>query len=253
MTISSAGAHAGATLVPALLFSLTLLWGGHIRLARLFGPGGHRSLVSLGAGMAAAYVFVHLMPELHGARHAFAESTSAALRHEGMAIYFVSLVGFLSFYGLDHLGPRRRRASARGADVTGPLGYRLHVGGYAVYAGLIGYLLVHRLEESASSIWLYTAAMAMHFLGIDHSLRELHEHAYQRSGRLVLAAAVLAGWGAGQAVALPTAATALLLAAVSGAVIMNSLVNELPSEAEGRLAPFLAGGLLYGAAMLPLG
>jgi hypothetical protein len=42
------------------------------------------------------------MPELHGLRRSFAESVSVTLRYEGMAVYFVALVGFLTFYGLEH-------------------------------------------------------------------------------------------------------------------------------------------------------
>ena len=34
---------------------------------------------------------------------------------------------------------------------------------------------------------------------------------------------------------------------------MNSLISELPSEKDGRFLPFLAGGLLYGVILLPLG
>jgi len=44
-----------------------------------------------------------------------------------------------------------------------------------------------------------------------------------------------------------------LVAFISGAVIMNSAVTELPSEKDGRFGPFLAGGLIYAALLLPLG
>ena len=47
-----------------------------------------------------AYGRAHLLPELHGARERFAESASVTLRYEGMAIYFLALLGFLLFYGL---------------------------------------------------------------------------------------------------------------------------------------------------------
>jgi hypothetical protein len=46
---------------------------------------------------------------------------------------------------------------------------------------------------------------------------------------------------------------ALLVAFVSGAVIMNSAIMELPSGKEGRFVPFMIGGLLYGLILLPLG
>jgi hypothetical protein len=45
---------------------------------------------------------------------------------------------------------------------------------------------------------------------------------------------------------------ALLLAFVSGAVIMNSLIMELPEGKDGRFLPFVAGGILYALLLLPL-
>jgi hypothetical protein len=36
-----------------------------------------------------------------------------------------------------------------------------------------------------------------------------------------------------------------LLGFVSGAVIMNSMIMELPSEKEGKFIPFLLGGIVY--------
>ncbi len=43
--------------------------------------------------------------------------------------------------------------------------------------------------------------------------------------------------------ALPVLVLALLVAFISGSIIMNSLITELPSEKDGRFLPFLAGGL----------
>ena len=43
------------------------------------------------------------------------------------------------------------------------------------------------------------------------------------------------------------------MAFISGAVIMNSALMELPSEKDGRFLPFVLGGVLYGLLLLPLG
>lgn len=71
------------------------MWGDQVHPLRAL-IRDRRSRISFGAGMCAAYVFVHVMPEVHGARRAFAESVSMTLRFEGMAIYFLALVGFLN-------------------------------------------------------------------------------------------------------------------------------------------------------------
>jgi hypothetical protein len=211
---------------------------------------GHRNAISFGAGMTSAYVFVHVMPEMHGAREAFAKSVSIELRYEGMAIYFVGLLGFLVFYGLDHL---RQRANATADSEEDRAAFKIHLGGFAAYVGLISYLLVHLLEETPGSIVLYAVAISLHFLTVDHSLREEYGAAYDSAGRYLLASAALLGWGLGQAMALPTHVVAMLVAFISGAIMVNSMISELPADKDGRFVPFMLGGLLYGLILLPLG
>ncbi len=61
--------------------------------------------------------------------------------------------------------------------------------------------------------------------------------------RFVLAGASLLGWGVGLVVALPNSVLTLLMAFVSGVIIMNSTIMRLPSEKDGRFLPVLVGGL----------
>lgn len=231
----------------ASLFAATFLLGDRVRpFQALVSP---RSIVSFGGGMAAAYVFMHVMPELHGARVAFTESVSTVLPYEGKAVYFFALAGFLAFYGLDHL-----RAQLRQAEVSGEVSraFKFHIGGFAAYVWLIAYLLVRSIEKSETSTALYAVAISFHFLALAHDLSHEYGAAYQRIGRFVLTAMALLGWVAGLLFALPGAVLTLLLAFISGAVIMNSLIMELPSEKDGRFWPFMAGGLLYGLILWPL-
>jgi len=225
------------------LFAATFVAGGRMHPLRLF-TADQRSAVSLGAGMSAAYVFVHLLPELQEARHTLAEAV--ALRYEGMAVYFLALVGFLVFYGLDHL----RESAGEGDKVE--QAYRIHLSGFAAYVALVAYLLVRNLEKSPLALAAYVLAMVCHFLAIDHALREEHGAAFDRTGRFALAGTCVLGWAAGLLFAVPAFGLALLLAFVSGAVIMNSAVMELPSEQDGRFWPFVMGGVAYGLLLLPL-
>src|ERR1700735_4218309 len=89
-----------------------------------------RSAVSFGAGVATAYVFVRVMPELNSARHAFSESTSLPLRYEGMFIFYISLIGFLLFYGLDHLRKRLHQSSSKERVGTS---FKISITGFAAY------------------------------------------------------------------------------------------------------------------------
>jgi hypothetical protein len=233
----------------ALLFAATFLVGDRVHPFRPL-VRDRRSVVSFGAGVSAAYVFVRLLPELSGARRHFVESFDAPLRFNGMAIYFLALVGFLVFYGLDHLRARLGESDNAGASGRS---FRLHVGGFAAYVGLVSYLLVNSLEETPTSTALYALAIAFHFLSVEHALRREHGATFERSGRFMLAGMAILGWLAGLAFTLSPYVLALLVAFLSGAIIMNSLITELPSGKDGRFLPFVAGGAAYGLLLLPLG
>lgn len=233
----------------ALLFAAVFVIGGRVHPLRSVIPD-RRSMVSFSGGMAAAYVFMHLMPEMHEARLTFSESISQHLPYRGMAIYFVALVGFLSFYSLDRLHAHLRETAEAGQEVRA---FHLHLVGFAGYVALMSYLLVRKSESSLASTVLYAAAFAAHFLVLEHNLSEEHGADWKRTGRWVLAAMCLIGWGMGVSFELPDFFLALLIAFVSGAVIMTSTVMELPSGKDGRFVPFSLGGLLYGLLLLPLG
>ncbi|MDO6443614.1 hypothetical protein [Marinobacter sp. 2_MG-2023] len=229
----------------ALLFAATFMFGGQFRpFGRLITD--QRSLISFAAGSSAAYVFVHLMPELDEVRHTFLESVKFSIHLEGEAIYFIALIGFLFFYGLQHL-----RTRFAGGD-KGDLDFKIHVGGFAAYVWLVSYLLANQLKESADSILLYSIAMALHFLSIDYALREEHDRNYQTKGRRLLAGMAIFGWGTGVLFALSDGFMAALTAFISGAIIMNSAVSELPQQKDGRFMPFLLGGVIYALILLPL-
>jgi hypothetical protein len=233
----------------ALCFAAIFLFGGRVHPLRALGFD-RRSLVSFAAGMSAAYVFVHLMPEMHAAREALVESSSQSLRHDGMAVYFLGLAGFLAVYGLERLRAHLRRSASH---VDGEVrAFRMHIGGFAAYVFLMSCLLLRGLEAEPTEVGLYAVAIGAHFLALEHSLHEEHGSAWHRRGRWVLATMCLLGWAAGAFLPLSHGLLALLVAFVSGAVIMTSAVMELPDDKDGRFLPFLGGGLLYGLLLLPL-
>ena len=127
------------------------------------------------------------------------------------------------------------------------MGYRLQLGGFATYSGLVGYLMVH--QRPLPTV-LYVVAMALHFLSIDHSLGREYGAAYHRIGRWVLAAAVLLGGATGIATSMSEELLATLLGLNSGGVIINSMIMELPTEKEGRFWPFCFGAVAYSVLLL---
>jgi len=233
-----------------LLFAGVFLAGGRVHPLRLF-TGSRRSALSFGAGVSTAYVFVRVLPELHDARMDVVEAMSGGpLPFEGKIIYFLALLGFLSFYGLDHLRARLGEGEGEGREQAS---FRLHLAGFGAYVALLAYLLVRDPFESTALLALYAVTIAVHLLGVDHSLRLEHGPAYERSGRFVLAGMAAFGWVLGLVIALQPVVTASLVAIISGAIIMNSAIMELPPEKDGRFVPFVTGGMVYGALLMLVG
>jgi len=230
------------TAAAAVAFALAFLLGSSFQpFSRTI--ASRNATLSFFGGMSSAYVFVHMMPELERARGDWVTFGRVRLFNEGIGVYFLALVGFMAFYGLNHL---RGSRTAESTELPRRVEFRLHLGEFAAYVWMIAYLLVNNPHQSAETIVLYTVAMCAHFLGIDHSLNEEHGDLYQRVGRYVLAATALVGWGMGVLLPMPRDIVALLVAFLSGAIIMNAALMELPSTRQERFLWFVAGGVIYG-------
>jgi hypothetical protein len=244
-----------ATLAAAFLFTAIFLFGGKLHKPAWISRH-HRKALSFGAGVSVAYVFIHLLPELAAARDVFSEITEhLSLPFPEHRVYLSAMLGFIVFYGLDHMVAWSRKTGAVSASdkSSGDTIFWLHIGGFSVYVWLVSYLMVRSIEEETIPIALYAVAMGFHFLLLEHSLRHEHASTFDRAGRYVLAIAPLAGWIMGVAMDLPKSVVITLLGIISGAIIMNTLIMELPKEKEGKFWPFLLGGILYGAILLLLG
>lgn len=116
-----------------------------------------------------------------------------------LEIYLAALAGLAVFYGLERAvrGSRARRAATEAKDQPEPHVFWLHVGSFALYNVLIGYLLLHREGKGYGSLALYAIAMAFHFMTNDFGLRQDYKTAYDRAARWLLAAGTLGGWALG--------------------------------------------------------
>lgn len=236
-----------AAFIAALGLALVHLYAGKLR----FLEGTPRSTwLSVAGGVSVAYVFVHLLPEMSEAQETLAEALGSTLGFLENHGYLVALVGLVVFYGLERAAKASRKARGGEAQATSPWVFWLHIGSFALYNLLVGYLLVRRPEQGLWELILFFTAMALHFMVNDFGLREHHKAAYTRSGRWLLAAAVLLGWLLALFGEASEAVLALLLAFLAGGVILNVLKEELPAERESRFWPFAFGTAAYTALLL---
>ncbi|HRK95714.1 MAG TPA: hypothetical protein PK694_05275 [Rhodospirillales bacterium] len=209
--------------------------------------------LSAAGGVAVAYVFLHILPELATHEQIFAEGLGASAATAEALVYLTALAGLSAFYGLERAATvlRVRRAGGRsGEDGVETRIFWLHIGSFGLYNLLIGYLLVHREEAGPWSLAVYFVAMGLHFVTSDFGLRIDHAHRYDATVRWILVTAVLAGWALGLATTIPQVAVGFAFAFLAGAVVLNVLKEELPEQRQSRFWPFLLGAAGYAAIML---
>jgi hypothetical protein len=208
--------------------------------------------LSFAGGVAVAYVFLHIMPELAEHQETFAEGLELGESAAEILVYAVALLGLAAFYGLERAVKAergRRKRESRGESAV----FWLHIGSFGLYNVLIGYLLLHRQEQGVGPLIVYFIAMGLHFVTNDFGLRQDHKEVYDRRGRWIIAAAVLLGWALGLVVALHETAVGFLFAFLGGGIVLNVLKEELPEERESRFFPFAGGVIGYAALLTVIG
>jgi hypothetical protein len=228
-----------------LALACVYVFGKYLRISS---PENGQRWLSAAAGASVAYVFVRALPEMGEAQEVFTRVTfDRGLPFPELHVYTAALIGFLFFYGLEHMASRHGAPDRVRSDEAAPLAYRLQLGGFALYSALVGYLMVH---QRTLPTLLYLIAMALHFLAVDHSLEHEYGSPYEHSGKWLLAAAILAGGLAGILTSMPEELLATLLGLNAGGVIINSMIMELPTEKEGRFWPFCLGAIAYSLLLL---
>lgn len=208
--------------------------------------------LSIAGGVSVAYVFIHILPELKEHQESIAESAALISYLEHHA-YLIAMLGLVVFYGLEKAVQDSKKMNAEQEDKPARSAFWVHISSFFIYNGLIGYLLVHREGEGLVNLFLYGAAMALHFIVVDFGLREHHKGRYDREGRWVLAAAIVIGWAIGILTEIPEALLALLFAFLSGSIILNVLKEEIPEERKSSFWAFAAGGIAYVILLLGVG
>lgn len=204
--------------------------------------------LSFAGGVAVAYVFLHILPELSVHQETFAEGLGVG---EGAAeawVYLTAMSGLALFYGLERAAKKSRETSAEDKVESEILW--LHLISFGIYNILVGYLLHHREEAGVWPLVTYVVAMSLHFVTNDFGLRQDHKHQYDASGRWILAVAALAGWLVGIFTSVPPIIVGFLFAFLAGGIVLNVLKEELPEERESRFLPFLLGAAGYAALLL---
>ena len=205
--------------------------------------------LSFAGGVAAAYVFLQLLPELTRAQQKAAEHHGAGTWLREHRLFLVSLAGAATLFGIERAAKRTRQLrEERGAEERAAAWvFWLHAALMSVYVAFIAYLLFHR--ERPAKVAVLGAVMALHFSGIAVALADDYRSLYSTRGRWLLAAAVLAGGVYGYVAALPEKVHHLVLSGLAGAVIFSVIKEEIPPEQQSRFWA-VAAGIVLAATLL---
>jgi zinc transporter ZupT len=234
------------TATAAVLLALTHLFAERLKFSSI----PRSKWLSFAGGVSVTYIFVHLLPELAEGQEMIQENGVEFLEHH---TYLIALIGLALFYGLEKTAKQSSESAreAPGDEMAANLNvFWLHITSFALYNAIIGYLLVHREDESWRSLLWFTIAMAFHFVVNDYGLMDHYHNAYRRKGRWIIMLAILGGWLIGVLTDIPEIWIIMLFAFIGGGTIMNVLKEELPQERKSNFWAFGAGIFFYSLLLL---
>lgn len=218
------------------------------RLTAVFSDKG-KAFASFSGGVAVAYVFLHMLPSLVEYNKPVGEfllTNHWLTPLTELLIYLVAFFGFLIYFGLDVLAARYQQAESSFNFV-----YGLHLGMFGLYNFLITYTMALRAVSSMTATALFTLAMALHFILIDRKFSRSYSNQFDHKGRLLLIGALLAGWLTSVIFdPVNVLVVALMVAFLSGSVLLNVFREELPANKLLHYFWFVAGSLLIALILL---
>ena len=226
-------------LISLIILILIHLFGN---TSRLLGWVWHGRFLSFASGVSFGYVFVDLLPSLSEEQEVFSNHVDKMIPYLDRHAYLISLIGMLFFYAIQ--GSSKTQKDYK---------FWVSMAGYALFNFFVGASLADPLDQTVQPVWLFTIAMGLHYFVHDHNLQEDHEDAYENSARWILVLALISGWLTGYFVAIPEMLIAIVVAFVSGGMIMNAMRYELPIRSQDSFRYFVLGSLGYSIILMSLG
>jgi|GEM_PF-6098862 len=203
-------------------------------------------LVSFAAGVTAAYVFLHMLPELIESR----DNIRVILQKYGwqqqvvdLFVYFLALVGFEVYYILSYMGDR---ANWRQDGSVNKL-FKYAIGFYFIYNFLITYTLMLRVDTSILYAVLFSLAIGLHFVLTDRQLRRTYPTLFSLKFRIVLLLALIVGFVVSLVFPISAFGTSLFVAFLSGAILCVSFTEQSSITKQTSLVSFMIGSLVMSA------
>lgn len=207
-------------------------------------PGfSRRRFSSFAGGIAASYVFLHMLPELVESRdriHVLLDRVTIMSPFKDLIVFVIALLGFELFYSLERF--------TSNASLTKKVEHKQHfilnLSMYGLYNFLITYTMMERIEVGSIYAVLFTIAIALHFIICDNHFRRYFPKLFNVKGHLVLLAALLLGYLGSIIYPVNIYAFALITAFLSGAILYNTFSEEIALNRQTSIAMFFTGSAI---------
>ena len=250
---------ANYSIILLAFFAALFLMLAHLFSNRIYRYSkNHRNrIISFFGGIAVAYVFLDLLPRLEAA-HIHLERIFGDLPAflDNIAVPGLALMGFLIFFGLEHLAVNSRHIQCKKTgDVFSSVPastatFVVHFINLAFFNLVIGYVLRFEAEIGLIPLLLYASAISLHFIILDTTMENHYKHLYLKYGRYVASLMPIIGWGISAIFPENQSTGYVLLALISGIVLFNAINNEVPKGGKKNSGIFIAGALFYSVLLL---
>lgn len=249
-------------LIPALIVALVFVII-HLGSPRTYGYSEHykKRILSFSGGVAAAYVFLDLLPVIQRADphlHVIFANNPIIFLFLEKAIFGVAFMGFVTFFVLEYLANNSREIESKKnkkniADTPASKNvFYVHLALTALVSLIICYSIRFEIKNTGLAVLLYTIALSLHFFVSDRSMEEHYQNLYVKYGRYTLAVMPLLGWVLSVLFPERESEAYVLLAFIAGAVLFNVIKDEIPRLGTGRPIYFFIGAIFYSGLLLIL-
>lgn len=188
--------------------------------------------LSFSGGVAVAYVFIHLIPELHKITSTAGDPLTFSLALIGTVVYF----GAAKFVKQSKSNPDSR------------LAFIIQMTALIPYFFTVGYFLER--SNTLTALGSYTIAVGLHLIGFGFDQKEDHGERYTIWVAGTLAVVLIAGAITSYLYKFDELTLDLLLAFVTGGILLNSIKEEIPTANQSSFWAFAVGAILIGILLL---
>ena len=183
-------------------------------------------------GIAIGYVFLYLLPKLSSYSQFIVLQNPDGWEFLHLRLYLLALFGLLIYLAIDR--------EALFSNKNLPHNKVIQAIAFCGYVFLFSIVISNPARPGLVPALIIGILIGLHFLGINHQLRNLDTFIFDKYLRWLLAFSTLLGWIIDFYVEIPKLILFYFTAILAGGIFINAMIEETPDH-KNTLLPFFAG------------